>query len=67
MHRAEPLPPERSPFEVEIAMEELKRYKSQGSNQIPAELIQAGGIRLSSEIQKTVNSIWDKEELSQQW
>jgi hypothetical protein len=29
--------------EVEIDIAKLKRYKSPGSNQIPAELIQAGG------------------------
>jgi hypothetical protein len=31
-----------SRFEVEIAIVKLKKYKSQGSDQIPAELIQAG-------------------------
>jgi hypothetical protein len=40
--RAEPLVPDPSPFEVEIAIEKLKRYKSPGSDQIPADLIQAG-------------------------
>jgi hypothetical protein len=29
--------------EVEIAIAKLRRYKSPGSDQIPAELIQAGG------------------------
>jgi hypothetical protein len=42
---AEPLVPDPSPFEVEVAIEKLKRYKSPGSDQIPAELIQAGGDR----------------------
>jgi len=28
MHTAEPLVPEPSPFEVEIAIDQLKRYKS---------------------------------------
>jgi hypothetical protein len=37
------LVPVPSPFEVEIAIEKLKRYKSPGSDQIPAELIQAEG------------------------
>jgi hypothetical protein len=32
-----------SPFETDISIEKLKRYKSPGSAQIPAELIQAGG------------------------
>jgi hypothetical protein len=41
----------------------LKRYKSPDSDQIPAELIQAGGEILLSEIHKTTNSIWNKEDL----
>ena len=38
---AEPLVPEPSTFELEMAIEKLKRYKSQGTDQIPAELIKA--------------------------
>jgi hypothetical protein len=34
--------------------------------QIPAELIQAGGETLRSEIHKLINSIWNKEELPEQ-
>jgi hypothetical protein len=36
---AEPLVPDRSPFEVEIAIAKLKKYKSPGCDQIPAQLI----------------------------
>jgi hypothetical protein len=43
MDSAESLVPNRSPFEVEIAIAKLKTYKSPDSDQIPAELIQAGG------------------------
>jgi hypothetical protein len=50
IHTAEPLVPDPSPFEVEIAIENLKRYKSPGSDGIPAELIQAGGEILRSKI-----------------
>jgi hypothetical protein len=35
--------PEPNHFEVEIAIAKLKKYKSPGSDQIRAELIQAGG------------------------
>jgi hypothetical protein len=42
VHTAEPLVPGPSRLEVEIAIAKLKKYKSPGSNQIPAELIQAG-------------------------
>jgi hypothetical protein len=45
----------------------LKSYKSLGIDQIPAELIQAGGNALRSENHKCINSIWNKEELPQQW
>jgi hypothetical protein len=40
---AEPLVPGPSRLEVEVAIAKLKKYKSPGSNEIPAELIQAGG------------------------
>jgi hypothetical protein len=64
MHTTEPLVPEPSPFEVEIAIAELK-----SSDQITAELIQAKGEILRSEIHKLINStrIWSKEELPNQW
>jgi len=42
-------------------------YKSPGIDQIPAEVIQAGGNTLSSEIHKLINSIWNKEGRPQQW
>jgi hypothetical protein len=53
--------------DVGIAIEELKRYKSLGTEQILAELIQAGRNTLHSEINKLNSSIWNKEELLQQW
>jgi hypothetical protein len=45
----------------------LKKYKSPGSDQIPAELIQAGCETLLSAIHKLFNSIWNKEELPDLW
>jgi hypothetical protein len=42
IHTVESLVPDPSCFEVEIAIAKLKRYKSPGSDQIPAEVIQAG-------------------------
>jgi hypothetical protein len=57
VHTAEPLIPDLSPFEVEIAIAKFERYKSPGSDQIPAELIQAGGEILLPEIHKLINSI----------
>jgi hypothetical protein len=67
VYMAEPLVPGPSHLEVEIAILKLKKYKSPGSDQIPAELIQAGGEILLSEIHKLINSVWNKEELPDQW
>jgi hypothetical protein len=36
-------------------------------DQIPAELIKAGGSKICCEIHKLINSIWNKEELPDQW
>jgi hypothetical protein len=43
VHMAEPLVQSPSRLEVEIFIAKLKKYKSPGSDQIPAELIQGGG------------------------
>jgi hypothetical protein len=67
IHTAEPLVADPSPLEVEIAISKLKTYKSPSSNQMPAELIQAGGETLQSEIHKLFNSIWNKQDLPDQW
>jgi hypothetical protein len=45
----------------------LKRYKSPGSGQIPAEQFQAGGAILCSKIHQLIKSIWNKEGLPDQW
>jgi hypothetical protein len=67
VHTAEILVPDPSRLEVEIAIAKLKEYKSPGSGQIPAELIQGGGEILLSAIHKLINSVWNKEELPDQW
>jgi hypothetical protein len=66
IHTAEPIVPDPRPFEVEVAIAKLKRYKSPGTDQIPAELFQAGGEILGSEIHKLISSIWNKEKLPDQ-
>jgi hypothetical protein len=63
VHTAEPLVPGPSRLEVEIAIAKLKKYRSPGSDQIPAELIHAGGEMLLSAIHKLISSIWNKKEL----
>ena len=50
IHTTELLVPYPTSFEAEIAILKLKRHKSPGSNQTPAELIQTGGGILGSEI-----------------
>jgi hypothetical protein len=54
IHTAEPLVPEPSLVEVEIAIGKLKSYKYPGTDQIPAELIKAGGETLYSEIHRLI-------------
>jgi hypothetical protein len=45
----------------------LEKYKSPGSDQILAELIQAGSEILLSVIHELINPVWNKEELPGQW
>jgi hypothetical protein len=54
IHTAEPLVPGLSPLKVKIAIAKLKKHKSSGSDQILAELIQAGGEILLSVIHKLI-------------
>jgi hypothetical protein len=66
IHTAEPLVPEPSAFEFELAIEKLNSHKSTGIDQIPAELIKAGGKTIRYEIHKRI-FISNKEELSEEW
>jgi hypothetical protein len=59
--------PEPSSFEFETTNEKLKGHKSSGIDQIPAELIQAGGRTIRSEIHKLINNIWKEEILPEEW
>jgi hypothetical protein len=63
IYMTEPLVPEPSLVKVEIAIGKLKSYKSPGTDNIPAEMIKAGGEILYSEIQRLICCIWNKEEL----
>jgi len=67
IHTAEPLVPEPSASEVELAIDKLKCHKSPGIDQIPAELIKAGGRTIYLEIHKFIISIWKKEKLPEEW
>jgi hypothetical protein len=46
---------------------QLESFKSPGTDQIPAELIKAGGETLNSEIHRLTCSMQNGEELPQQW
>ena len=59
--------PKSNAFEVEKANENLKRPKSPCTDQIPAELTKEGGKTIRYEINKHINYIWNKEELSKEW
>jgi hypothetical protein len=67
IHTAEPLVSGPCHLEVEISNAKLKKYKAPGSDQIPVELYQAGGETLVSVIHKLITSIWNKEEMPDQW
>jgi len=66
-HVAERLVPEPSAFEAEMAIVKQRRHKSPGTDQFPADLIKAGGRTIHFEIHKFLNSIWNKEELPEEW
>jgi hypothetical protein len=57
IYMVEPLVPGPSRLEVEIAIAKLKKYKSPGSDQIPAELIQAGGGGVKCYCLRSTNSL----------
>jgi hypothetical protein len=67
IHTAEPPVPDPSASEFELAIDKLKSHKSPGFDQIPAELIKAGGRTIFLEIHKLITSIWKKEKLPEEW
>ena len=66
IHTSEPIVPEPSAFEVELAIGKLKNHKSPGIDQIPAELIKAGGRTICCAIHKLIISICNKKELPEE-
>ena len=58
---------EPSALEVEMAVEKLKSHTSPGIDQIPAEMIKAGGRTIRYEIHNRIISILNKEELPEEW
>ena len=66
INTAEPLVPEPSASEFELAIDKLKSHKSPGIDQILAELIKAGGRTIFLEIHKLTTSVWKKEKLPEE-
>jgi hypothetical protein len=66
-YTAELLVPEQSASEIELAVEKLKSNKPPGIDQIPAELMKAGGGTIHVEIHKLIISIWNKNKLPEEW
>jgi sorting nexin-29 len=67
IHTAELLVPEPSVSEIELAIYKLRNHKPPRTDHIPAELIKVGGRTISCEIHKLIISIWNKEELPEEW
>jgi hypothetical protein len=67
IHTVEQLLPESSAFEVELAIEKLKRHVSPDIDHIPAEMIKERGRTIRREIHQRIISIWNKEELPEEW
>jgi hypothetical protein len=59
--------PEKSAFEVELAIEKLKVHKSPGIDEISPEFIKAGGSTIRCEILKLIISVWNKEKFPEEW
>jgi len=66
-YAAEPLVPEPSAVKVLLALKKLNSHKSPGTDQIPIELIKAGCRTVCYETHKLINSIWNNEELPEEW
>jgi len=58
-HTTKILVPEPSVFKVELAIKKLKRHKSRGTDQIPAELIKAGCRTILYDIHNLIILIWN--------
>jgi hypothetical protein len=61
---AEQLVTDCCPSEIELANAKMKKHKSPGNEQVPAECIRIGGKILWSVTYKLITSIWIKKELN---
>jgi len=52
---------------IELVIGKPKSHQSPRTDQIPPEFIKAGGRTICYEIHELINSMWNKEELPEQW
>ena len=67
IHTAEPLVPETNALDFELIIENLESHETPGIDQMPAELIKAGGSTIRCAIFELIIAIWNKEELPGEW
>jgi hypothetical protein len=67
IHTAEPIVPEPSAFEFEMAFEKLKGHKSPGTDHIPVEWLKQWIEQIAFRSINFINSIWNKEEFPEEW
>jgi len=53
--------------EIEAAINKLKKNKSTGTDQITAEMLQAGGKQPIHKIFELCNRAWDEEKIAEEW
>jgi len=53
--------------EIETAQKKLKKNKSPGTDNIPAELLKFGGDRLKQWLKRIFSSMWVSEEIPREW
>jgi hypothetical protein len=51
----------------QIVTEKLKRNKSPGTDQTPAEFIKTRGLKIRSENHNIINFVWNKKDLPGEW
>ena len=66
LNNVEEVPPPTC-YKVSQVIKKLKTHKAAGSDNIPAELINQGGIELNQRIQKLIMKIWNEKTLPTEW
>jgi len=59
--------PQPSAFEAEMAIDKLKQIKRQVLTESPQNWLKQGLEQFATEILKLIHSIWNKEELPEEW